>query len=154
MKYYKETTEREVRRAIDLVGGKDEDMSKSFQSKSDEEVAILIREVHMIDDSQLSGSLAKEDQPQSKPLSKIRKTIGGELITSPTTEEGSPVIKVAGIQEREVPIAAEVHGRRKIEEANRGFLGENVGMPQGYVMLGMGMPRHGACTSQGIMQDV
>ncbi|KAF6162386.1 hypothetical protein GIB67_012534 [Kingdonia uniflora] len=44
MKHLKETTEREIHSAIDLVGGKDEDMSKSFRSKSDEEVATLMRE--------------------------------------------------------------------------------------------------------------
>ncbi|KAF6142869.1 hypothetical protein GIB67_033480 [Kingdonia uniflora] len=44
MKHLKETTEREIHSAIDLVGGKDEDMSKSFRSKSDDEVATLMRE--------------------------------------------------------------------------------------------------------------
>ncbi|KAF6170822.1 hypothetical protein GIB67_015774 [Kingdonia uniflora] len=65
--------------------------------------ATLMREVHMIRDFQLSGSPIP-----IQTLVKNSKTIGGELITSPTTEEGLPVTKVAGIQEREVPIAAKV----------------------------------------------
>ncbi|KAF6136840.1 hypothetical protein GIB67_030125 [Kingdonia uniflora] len=44
MKHHEEMMEREVHRAIDLVGGKDGDVSKSFWLKSDEEVAILMRE--------------------------------------------------------------------------------------------------------------
>ncbi|KAF6159744.1 hypothetical protein GIB67_030002 [Kingdonia uniflora] len=42
MKHHEETTEREVHRAIDLVGEKDGDMSKSFRYKFDEEVATLM----------------------------------------------------------------------------------------------------------------
>ncbi|KAF6173078.1 hypothetical protein GIB67_009998 [Kingdonia uniflora] len=137
MKHLEEMTEREVHRAIDLVGGKDEDVSKSFRSKFDEEVATLMREVHMINDFQLSGSPTKEAQPQFKPLSRIRKTIGGELFTSPTTEERSPVTKVAEIQEREVPIAVLVRRRREIEgETNQGSLGEDMGMPHRVIGYG------------------
>ncbi|KAF6159066.1 hypothetical protein GIB67_032683 [Kingdonia uniflora] len=44
MKHLEEITEREVHCVIDLVGGKDGDMSKRFRSKSNEEVATLMRE--------------------------------------------------------------------------------------------------------------
>ncbi|KAF6143694.1 hypothetical protein GIB67_021704 [Kingdonia uniflora] len=44
MKHHEETTEREVHRAINLIGGKDGD------------VATLMREVHVINDFQLLGS--------------------------------------------------------------------------------------------------
>ncbi|KAF6171047.1 hypothetical protein GIB67_014627, partial [Kingdonia uniflora] len=49
--HLEETTVREVHRAIDLVGGKDGDVLKSSRSKSHNRVAILMREVHPIDDS-------------------------------------------------------------------------------------------------------
>ncbi|KAF6151476.1 hypothetical protein GIB67_016288 [Kingdonia uniflora] len=51
MKHYEETTEREVHHAIDLVGRKGVDVLESFRSKSHEEVATLMREVHVINDS-------------------------------------------------------------------------------------------------------
>ncbi|KAF6174794.1 hypothetical protein GIB67_031318, partial [Kingdonia uniflora] len=38
MKHIEETMEREVHRAIDLVGRKDGNMSKGFRSKDNEEV--------------------------------------------------------------------------------------------------------------------
>ncbi|KAF6153543.1 hypothetical protein GIB67_027410 [Kingdonia uniflora] len=108
MKHHEETTEREVHCAIDLIGGKDGGVSKSSQSKFDEEVTTLIREVHMINDSDCQETQLKKTNPNLKPLPRIRKTIGGELITSPTTKEGSPVTTVAGIQERGVHIASEI----------------------------------------------
>ncbi|KAF6141067.1 hypothetical protein GIB67_006512 [Kingdonia uniflora] len=49
MKHYEETTEKEVHRAIDLLGGKARN------------VVTLMREVHMINDFQLLGSPTKED---------------------------------------------------------------------------------------------
>ncbi|KAF6176673.1 hypothetical protein GIB67_034535 [Kingdonia uniflora] len=50
MKYLEETMEREGHRAIDLVGGKDRDMSESSRSKDNEGVVTLMRGVHMIND--------------------------------------------------------------------------------------------------------
>ncbi|KAF6143888.1 hypothetical protein GIB67_001682 [Kingdonia uniflora] len=91
MKCHEETTEREAHRVIDLAGGKDRNMSTSFRSKSDEEVAILMREVHTINDSNCQEDQSKKTSPNPKPLPRIRKTNGEELITSLTTDEGSPV---------------------------------------------------------------
>ncbi|KAF6156507.1 hypothetical protein GIB67_011308 [Kingdonia uniflora] len=51
MKHLEEKTEKEVHRAVDLVSGKDDDVLESSQSKSHEEVAILMRGVHTINDS-------------------------------------------------------------------------------------------------------
>ncbi|KAF6142460.1 hypothetical protein GIB67_039424 [Kingdonia uniflora] len=44
MKHHEETMKIEVNSAIDLVGGKDEDVSNRFRSKPDEEVATLMHE--------------------------------------------------------------------------------------------------------------
>ncbi|KAF6136297.1 hypothetical protein GIB67_042782 [Kingdonia uniflora] len=51
MKHCEDTTEREVYRAIDLVGEEDRDVLKNSRSKSHEEVATLIREVVPSSDS-------------------------------------------------------------------------------------------------------
>ncbi|KAF6166853.1 hypothetical protein GIB67_026632 [Kingdonia uniflora] len=93
MKHYEETMKREVHRAIDLVDEKDVDVLKSFGSKSHEEVAILMREVYMISDSNCQETQPKKPNPNPKPLTIIQRTIGEGMITSPTTEGGSPVTR-------------------------------------------------------------
>ncbi|KAF6153340.1 hypothetical protein GIB67_003530 [Kingdonia uniflora] len=47
IKHLEETTEREVHRTIDLVGGKDGDMSESSRLKDNDEVVTLMRGVYM-----------------------------------------------------------------------------------------------------------
>ncbi|KAF6171631.1 hypothetical protein GIB67_014180 [Kingdonia uniflora] len=49
MNHYKEMTEREDRRVIDVVGGEDRDVLKGSRSKSHDVVVTLMREVHPID---------------------------------------------------------------------------------------------------------
>ncbi|KAF6135607.1 hypothetical protein GIB67_015460 [Kingdonia uniflora] len=61
MKYLEETTDREVHSAIDQVGGKDEDVSKSFRSQSDKEVATLMREVYLMSRLRLQEFLEELD---------------------------------------------------------------------------------------------
>ncbi|KAF6170847.1 hypothetical protein GIB67_015799 [Kingdonia uniflora] len=51
MNHYKETTEREGHRAIDVVGREDGGVLKSYRSKYRDRVATLMREVHPIGDS-------------------------------------------------------------------------------------------------------
>ncbi|KAF6173175.1 hypothetical protein GIB67_028473 [Kingdonia uniflora] len=68
IKHLEETTEREDHRAIDLIGGKDGDMSESSRSKSQKEVATLMREVHMINDSNRQKAQPKKTNPNPKPL--------------------------------------------------------------------------------------
>ncbi|KAF6170517.1 hypothetical protein GIB67_031925 [Kingdonia uniflora] len=72
MKHLEETTEREVHRAIDLVGGKDGDMSESSRSNDNEEVVTLMREVHMINDSNRQEAQPTKPNPNSKALPRIR----------------------------------------------------------------------------------
>ncbi|KAF6176955.1 hypothetical protein GIB67_027755 [Kingdonia uniflora] len=107
MKHLEETTDREVHRAIDLVGGKDGDMSESSQSKDNEEVVTLMREVHMINDSN-----RQETQPK-KTMLRIRHTIGEELNSSPLTKERLSVTRVANSLEREKPSMKEIEEIRE-----------------------------------------
>ncbi|KAF6152033.1 hypothetical protein GIB67_010607 [Kingdonia uniflora] len=92
---------------------------------------------------QLSGSPTKENQPQSKTFAKNSKN-DRKGIDYIANDGGSPVTTMAGVHEREVPIAVEVRERHKIEgDTNQSFLGKDVDMPQGY-----DMPRDGSGTSQ------
>ncbi|KAF6169396.1 hypothetical protein GIB67_002883 [Kingdonia uniflora] len=67
MKHLEETTEREVYRAIDLVGGKDGVVSKSSRSKDNVEVMILTRGVHMINDFNRQEAQPKNTSPNPNP---------------------------------------------------------------------------------------
>ncbi|KAF6172302.1 hypothetical protein GIB67_024924 [Kingdonia uniflora] len=91
MKHHEETTEREVHHAIDLVSGKDGDVSKSSRSKSNEEAATLMREVHAINDSDHQEAQPEKTNPNTKPLPRIRRTIGERVTTTPTLKRGSPI---------------------------------------------------------------
>ncbi|KAF6140472.1 hypothetical protein GIB67_010302, partial [Kingdonia uniflora] len=90
MKHLEETTEREVHRAIDLVGRKDGDMLESSRSKDNEEVVTLMREVHMINDSNRQETQPKKTNPNSKALPRIQQTIEEELNSLQLTKERSP----------------------------------------------------------------
>ncbi|KAF6176595.1 hypothetical protein GIB67_034457 [Kingdonia uniflora] len=90
IKHLEETTEREVHRAIDLVGKKDGDMSKSSRSKDNDEVVTLMRGVHIINDSKHQEAQPKKTNPNPKPLLRIRRTMGEEQNSSPLTKERSP----------------------------------------------------------------
>ncbi|KAF6154909.1 hypothetical protein GIB67_018346 [Kingdonia uniflora] len=84
MKHHEETTEREVPRAIDLVGGKDGDVLEVFSIKVPRGgCGIDARGLHD-QRFQLSGSPTKEDQPQSKILAYNSKNDqrGGDYITN------------------------------------------------------------------------
>ncbi|KAF6140444.1 hypothetical protein GIB67_030525 [Kingdonia uniflora] len=106
---------REVYHAIDLVGGKEGDVLESSRSKSYEEVATLMREVHMINDFNCQEAQPRKTNSNLKPSLRIRRTIENGLITSPTTKGVSQVTTVAGIQEREVPITDEIAETRDLE---------------------------------------
>ncbi|KAF6151920.1 hypothetical protein GIB67_010494 [Kingdonia uniflora] len=71
MNHYKETTERESYCAIDVVGGEDEDVLKSFRSKSHDIVVTLIREVHPIDDSDHHEVQPKKTNTTPKPIPRV-----------------------------------------------------------------------------------
>ncbi|KAF6143571.1 hypothetical protein GIB67_029740 [Kingdonia uniflora] len=89
MKHLEETTEREVHRAIDLIGGKDGHMSESSRSKDNEGAVTLMRGVHMINDSNYQEAQPKKTNSNPKPLPRIRRTTEEEKNYSPLTKEGS-----------------------------------------------------------------
>ncbi|KAF6153960.1 hypothetical protein GIB67_023737 [Kingdonia uniflora] len=102
MKHYEATTEREVYRAIDLVGGTGVDVLESSRSKFHEEVVTLMREVRMINDFNCQEAQPKKANPNPKPLPRIWRTIGEGMITSPTTEGGSPLCAALNIDKKSV----------------------------------------------------
>ncbi|KAF6152466.1 hypothetical protein GIB67_035534 [Kingdonia uniflora] len=116
MKHLEETTEREVHRAIDLVAGKDGDMPESSRSKDNEEVVTLMRGVHMINDSNRQEAQPKNTNPNPKALSRIRRTIGERLNSSPLTMEWSLVTRVANSFEREEILMKEIVETRELYE--------------------------------------
>ncbi|KAF6169996.1 hypothetical protein GIB67_034388 [Kingdonia uniflora] len=87
MKHFEEMTEREVHRAIDLVGGKDGDMSESSQSKDNDEIVTLMRGVHMINDYNHQEAQPKKTNSNPKPLPRIRRTMVEEQNSLPLTKE-------------------------------------------------------------------
>ncbi|KAF6136364.1 hypothetical protein GIB67_028054, partial [Kingdonia uniflora] len=68
MNHYKETTEREGYRAIDVVGGEDKDVFKNSRLKSHDRVATLMRGVCPIDDSDHHEVQLKKTNTSSKPM--------------------------------------------------------------------------------------
>ncbi|KAF6140855.1 hypothetical protein GIB67_042268 [Kingdonia uniflora] len=133
--------------------GKDVDVLESSRSKSYEEVAMLMREVHMINDSNCQEAQPKKTNPNPKPLPRIRRTIGEGMITSPTTEGGSPVTTVTENQEREVPITVEIGELRDIgsrpiaKDLGRGSSRPDWGCKPGPTQLNTGPNSHPTVSS-------
>ncbi|KAF6139441.1 hypothetical protein GIB67_026283 [Kingdonia uniflora] len=112
MKQLGETTEREVHHAIDLVGGKDGDMSESSRSKDNDEVVTLMPGVHMINDSNHQEAQPKRSTPIQNHCREFDKQ-WEEQNSLPLTKERSLVtIGDSGLG-REEPSAKEIEETRE-----------------------------------------
>ncbi|KAF6150595.1 hypothetical protein GIB67_022207, partial [Kingdonia uniflora] len=149
MKHLEGSMETEFHRVIDLVGGKVGNMLESSRSKGNEEVVTLMREVHVINNSNRQEAQPKKTNPNPKSLPRIRRTNGEGLNSSQLATERSPVSRVTYNLRREGPNTEEID---KIHEPgcerNQEVREDEAGMPQGQsamgttkARLGQGRPR-------------